>query len=118
MVLVERLEDGGAAEGVAGEEHVVHVDPPAEGGQVELILMLAEGGLLSRVCLLNPGYPIKYQVTLVYPILPLPLRVSPPSGSLGLAMPDKWAPSSNRLISLTASWHSRTLHSMGAKMAN
>ena len=72
MVLVERLEDGGAAEGVAGEEHVVHVDPTAEGGQVELILMLAEGGLLSRVCLLNPGYPIKYQVTLVYPILPLP----------------------------------------------
>ena len=61
VVLVERLEDGGAAEGVAGEEHVVHVHLPAEGGEVELTLMLAEGGrtsVLRRACLLNLGYPI------------------------------------------------------------
>ena len=38
MILVERLQDGGAAERVTGQKHVVNVDSPAEGGEVELIL--------------------------------------------------------------------------------
>ena len=38
VVLVERLEDGGAAKGVAGQENGVEVDPPSEGGEVKLIL--------------------------------------------------------------------------------
>ena len=37
-VLVQRLEDGGAAEGVAGEVNGVEVDPPPERGEVKLIL--------------------------------------------------------------------------------
>ena len=43
MVCVEGLEDCGAAEGVAGEEHAVQVHLPPEGGEVELILRFGKG---------------------------------------------------------------------------
>ena len=38
VVLMERLEDGGTAKGVASQENGVEVDPPSERGEVQLIL--------------------------------------------------------------------------------